>query len=365
MCSTAYPTLRASLSADYAELNDEQLDLLVAEIYGTGISAEDIESFWSDVGRGFQTVGRVAGRALPSIAQGAMAGSALGPWGVLAGAVAGGAGSVLSQTNNPTLRGIGGAIGGVTRLAGSVTGGGAVGNLAGGALGSLASGALGGRGGRGGRRRRGGGGGALGNIASGALGALGQRGGAAGAIAQIAGAVAPQLAGALAAGGGAGGSANALIGLLSRPETLRALSAAAMGPYGRSQVPVGQQPVSVQSILGALGTLAGRASSEAESISDRHPAYYYAADGELAFDPADSEQRALALLELYENTPSPHWAEAWQAGASASGENDESDEYDEYDEAEYGDEDAIYDEWLLANEAELSEYDEYEESAHA
>ena len=72
MCHTAYPTLRASLAPEYTELSDEQLDFLVAEMYGPGVSAEDIEGFWNDVGKGFKKVGKTVGGALPSIAQGAM-----------------------------------------------------------------------------------------------------------------------------------------------------------------------------------------------------------------------------------------------------------------------------------------------------
>lgn len=355
MYRTAYPALRASLDPGYVEISDEQLDALVAEIYGTGVSAEDVEAFWNDLGRGFsnvaQSVGRFAqraapvlGRALPSIAQGALSGATVGgPIGAIVGAAAGGAGGVLSQSRNRTLRGIGGAIGGATQLASSFTGGGALRNLAGVALGG------------------GGRGGALGGLAGTALGALGRQGGAAGAISRVAGQFAPQLAGLF--GGGGGGSANALLGLLSRPETVRALSAAAMGPYGRTQVPVGSQAVPVQSILGALGTLAGRAASEAEAAGEQaFPDYFYAADGELAIDPADAEQRAEALLELFASTPSRYVERAAR-------------EYDEYDEAGYSDEDAAYDEWLLANEAvwsedgefdgEAWEYDEYEEYDHA
>lgn len=343
MCHHSYPVLRASLAPEYSELSDEQLDALVAEMYGPGVSAEDIESFWRDVGKGFKRVGKTVGRALPSIAQGAMTGASVGgPWGALAGAVAGGAGGILSQSRNKTLRGIGGAIGSAGKLAGNFTGGGALRGLAGSVLGGAA--------GRGG----------LGRLAGGALGALQGRGGAGGALGQLAGGLAPQLANAL---GGRGGSAGALLGMLSRPETVRALSAAALGPAGRSQLPIGGQAVPVQSILGALGNLAGRAASEAEAYGD-HPAYFYRADGELAIDPADAEQRTLALLELYAETTSPYESEAFESDESdESYESDESDESSDYDEALYTDEDAVYDEWLLANESAWSEYEE--EESHA
>lgn len=362
MYATEYPRLRASLAPEYAEIDDEQLDALVAEIYGPGVGAEDVEAFWSDVGRGFQNVARGVGRvaqkaapvvagALPSIAQGAMTGATVaGPWGALAGAVAGGVGGVMSQSKNRTLRSVGGAIGGATQLAGSLTGGGALRNLAGVGLG-------------------GGTAGMLGQLAGGALRGL-PRGGAArlarraarqpvaggtAAAGRLAGGIAQQLGGALAA---PGGSANALLGMLARPETLRALSASALGGFGRQQVPIGGQQVPVQSILGALGTLAERAAAESEAAGEHaHPAHYYDAAGELAIDPADAEQRAEALLELYAATATPY--SEWLVGEAL--EAVEAAEHEETDGPEYTEQDAEYDEWLLANE---QAWDEAEQAEH-
>ena len=330
--TTAYPNLRAGLNPSFLEVSDERLDALVAELYGPGVGAEDVEGFFDDLGRGLQSVARGAAHvvqqaapmvqhALPAIAQGAATGSALGPWGALAGAIAGGAGSLMSQSGNPTLRGIGQAVGGVTQLAGSLTGGGAARGGVAGALGQLAGSSRGG---------------AAGGAAGGFQGATG---------------LASQVAGLL----GGGGSANALLGLLARPETAQALSAAALGAYGRNQVAVGQQQVPVQSILGALGTLAGHAAHEAEAIGESLPAHYYGADGELAIDPASPDQRAGALLELFINTPSEWVAE----------DSGEAGEYEPGEDA-YGAQDAAYDEWLVASEADWSpEYDEHEEHFHA
>ncbi|GAB3102689.1 hypothetical protein [Lysobacter terrae] len=305
MChvQTYYPRLRESLAPEFIEMPDASMDAIVAEVYGPGVTADMAESFWNDIGHGFQNVAQGAGRfaqqaapqlqrALPGVVQGATAGSALGPWGMLAGAVAGGAGSILSQQRDPTLRNIGGAIGGVTQLAGGLTGGG----------------------------------GALGNIAGGLLGGAGRA------------PAARAAPGASPAGGPPmpqGASANALLGLLSRPETLQALASAAMGRFGRGQVPVGQQTVPVQSILSAIGMLAGHASHEAEQETARYPDFYYGSEGELAIDVADAEQRAFALLELYANTPSP-----WRDMTSDTWES----------EGEYTDQDAAFDAWLMANE---------------
>jgi len=98
---TDYPLLRSSLAPEYFELSDEQLDALVAQMYGEGVDAEAVESFWRDVGRGFNRVGRSVGRlaqqaapmmggVLSGAAQGAVTGSGFGgPFGAIAGALAG------------------------------------------------------------------------------------------------------------------------------------------------------------------------------------------------------------------------------------------------------------------------------------
>lgn len=312
LTDTDYPALRSTLAPEYIELSDEQLDALVAQLYGEGAAAEDVENFLRSLGRGFKQVaggvGRFAQKVGPGIAQGAISGAGVGgPFGAIAGALAGGAGSALSRSGNPTLRGIGGAIGGVTQLASQFSPTGRLGQLAGVGLGAL--GQVG---------RRGGGRAALGQLAGGAMNLLG-------------------------AGGGA--PANALLGLLSRPETMRALGAAAMAPAGRSMVQVGAQPVAVQSILNAIGSLAGRAAREMESESGAAlPAWYYGADGELAIDPGDGEQRTDALLELFSQTPSPHGPPAWHESEAESDAAWQA--WPVYTAA-----DAERDRWLLASEA--------------
>src|SRR6476469_1991288 len=164
---TEYPTLREHLAPELAELSDEQIDVLVEQFYGAGFTGEDLEGFFDTLKHGLGNVAGAVGNfakkaapvvtgALPGVAQGAMAGSALGPFGMLAGAIAGGAGSALSRSKNPALSGIGRGLGTATQLASAVRGGAA------GGIGSLLQGGLsqlgGGRGG-------GGVGGALGGIA--------------------------------------------------------------------------------------------------------------------------------------------------------------------------------------------------------
>jgi hypothetical protein len=264
--------LRSSLAQEYASESDEQLENIVQTIYGPGVTPEDVESFFNDIGHGLKkaagAVSHFGGQALPGVIQGATAGSALGPYGMLAGAIAGGAGSILSHSTNPTARAIGGGIGTATGLVSAVRGGGAGG--AAGALGSIAG------------------------LASG-----GSRPPAGNPFAAIAGGM---------SGGGTGGSANALLSLLSRPEMLRAFMASAMGQYGQSQVDVGGQQVPVQALLSTLGTVAQRAAHEAaeldESLATSVPGYVSMAGEALGLDVDDAESRSDALLALLALTPS-------------------------------------------------------------
>lgn len=265
-----YPLLRASLAPAYAEVDAHQLDAIVRQIYGEGASAEDVEGLFDDIGRGLshaatavghfaQQAAPVIGRALPAMAQGAMAGSALGPWGALAGAVAGGAGGILAQSSNPTARAIGGGIGTVSNLVSTVRGGGAGGPLA--ALGAIGGGARGGGGGN--------------------------------PLAMLT--------------GGGGGGANGLIGMLARPETMQALTSAAMGSFGRQAIPVGGQQVPVHMLLSALGTLANRSAHEAaeyDESAEHVPAFVAEAGEALGVDIEDAEGRTDTLLTLLALSPS-------------------------------------------------------------
>jgi hypothetical protein len=306
---TDYPTLREHLAPGFAELSDEQIDVLVEQFYGAGFTGEDLEGFFDDIKHGLGNVAGAVGnfaqkaapavmRTLPGIAQGAMAGSALGPFGMLAGAIAGGAGSALSQSKDPTLSGIGRGLGTATQLASAVRGGGAAGGI-----GSLLQGGLSQLGGRGGAA------GGIGSLLQGGLSQLGGgRGG--GGVGGALGGIANLLGGARPPGQPlpAGASANTLLGLLARPEVGQALMSAAMGGLGRQSVPMGSSQVGVQSILNAISSLAGRAAGEmAGTESESLPEYLYNADGELAFDPAERNSRTDALL-TYMVLTAPSWA---------------------------------------------------------
>ena len=372
---TDYPLVRQNLAPEFAELSDEQIDALVEHFYGEGFTGEDLEGFFDSIKRGLGSVAGAVGdfaqkaapvvmKTLPGIAQGAMAGSALGPYGMLAGAIAGGAGSALSQSKNPTLRGIGRGLGSATQLASSIRGGGAAGGIGGLLKGGLSQ--LGGRGGaaggiggllQGGLSQLGGRGGAAGGIGGllqGGLSQHGRRGGDAGAAL---GGIANIFGGALHGAPGqalpAGASANTLLGMLARPEVGQALMSAAMGGLGRQSVQMGSSQVGVQSILSALSGLAGQAAGEmAGTESESLPEYFYGEDGELAFDPAERHDRDRALL-TYMVLTAPSWAAKPQVVVVQSPPSREP---------EYTEADAEADEWLWA---EVYESDYQEDEAYA
>jgi hypothetical protein len=330
---TSLPILRTSLDSAYAHLPVAELDALVESVYGEGVSAEDVEGLFDDIGRGLSTAARSVGRfaqqaapvvakAVPSMLSGAATGASVGgPWGALIGAGVGATSGILSQSKNPTARGIGGAIGGVGQLVSSVRGGGAGG--AAGALGSIATGALGGTG--------------AGRAARGAI------------------------SGARQAQAG-GGSANALLGMMTRPETLQAILSAAMGPAGSRNLNIGGQQIPVHQLLSALGTVAQRAAHEAAEFDENAemtPEFAEAAAEAWGLDPEDAESRADGVLTWLALT-SPIWANRPPPQVSVQVANPvdpyfPAGEYDEYDEGSEYDEGAEYDE--------NDEYDEYDESA--
>ena len=273
---TDYPMLTASLDQRYAGLSRQGLTELVEDLYGPGVTPEDVEGFFDDIGRGLQHAAQGVGhfaqqaapmvvKALPAMATGAASGSAFGPWGALIGAGAGLTSGLMSQSSNHTVRDIGGAIHSVGGLVSTVRGGGA-----GGAMGSLAS------------------------ITGGGLGGTPAGQAALGGMQ-------------MAQGGRGGGAANQLMGMLARPETLQALLAALMGSSGRQQVPIGGQQVPVSQMLAALSSVAGRAAHEAaeyETGAEATPEYASAAAEVLGIDPEDAEGRVDALLTLLALTPS-------------------------------------------------------------
>ncbi|MFJ7158153.1 hypothetical protein ACIQUQ_24900 [Streptomyces sp. NPDC101118] len=309
---THYPHLREVLDPRYAGLTDGELEEAFAEAFGEGLTLAEYEEFFGGFGRTLEKaakqVGRVASAVGPGVLQGAMTGSALGPFGALGGAVLGGTGAALQRYGGRQARGVGGLLGGGLNAAGALTG-----------RGPLVSG--------------------LGGLASGLLGQ----------------------------GGGRGGPAtSALMGLLGRPELARALTALSFGRP--ASIPVGSRgvPVPAGAFAGLLGALAREAEAEwAESLGEDGAAGYEEAGHD------EDLGRLLALLVEAEDTAGADPASGCGCGshsAPAPGARSESrpyggtGEYEEFDEGPgFGDpgEYAEYDE-----HAGYDEHDEYDEYAY-
>lgn len=275
----ALSLLRSSLAPEYAEASYAELTGIVEAIYGPEATPEAVEGLFDDIGRGLSSAARSVGqfaqqaapvvaRALPNVIQGATTGASMGgPWGALIGGLAGGASGIMQQSNDPTVRGIGGAMHQIGSLAGSIRGGGG----AAGALGAIGA------------------------------GQPGQAPGGANLLGSIFGGQQARAAGAN------GGAANDLMGMLTRPETLQALLSAGMGTFGNQNLQIGGQQVPVHSILSTLSNLAGRAAHEAAELAENAeatPEFALAAGESLGLNPESAEGRSDALLTLLALTPS-------------------------------------------------------------
>lgn len=335
--SDDFPNLRQVLDERYAVLPAAAIRSHMEAAFGPG-AADEYEAYlefsFDDIGKAFSSaardVGRFASKAAPVVAnvgggalQGAMAGSALGLPGIIAGAAVGGAGAGLSKYGSGAARNVGGILSGVTNIAGQFSPAGRVGASLGPAISGLAGGG------------RGGAAGAAVNALGGLLGGLsgGGAGGAAGALGGLLGGGGAGLGGAAGAlgsllgAGGAGGGASAALGaltslfggssaatqlgsLLNRPEAKLALEALKLRqaptsgpPLGRSTVPVGaaQIPVPVGGVAGLISKLAGEAAAEAIGLdgeAESVPAYMMDANGELTGDPALDRDRAARIWNI-------------------------------------------------------------------
>ncbi len=92
--------LRHVLSTDYNELTDNEVEQVLDSVMGEG-AAEDLESFWGQVQKIGSTAGGYLKNAAPGMIQGATTGAALGPWGIVGGALTGGAASIAQQAAAP------------------------------------------------------------------------------------------------------------------------------------------------------------------------------------------------------------------------------------------------------------------------
>ena len=220
----------------------------------------------------------------------------------------------------------------VLPIVGTVAGtafGGPVGASVGGALGRAAGGAIGGAAAGGGGRRRGRG-----------TRAQGMRPGVPGSPAA---ALPPGLGAAPAQGSPA---AQQLLSLLSRPEIIQALMAMALGPAGRTHIPVGGEPaapgkpaeppvpVPVGAIANVIGTLANQAGSDLNAAEPQQgesvPSYLLGEGGEFLVDPAVPEERAQLVIGLLNKSlpESDENDDDWESFEDDEEDDTEDDFYD-------------------------------------
>lgn len=296
--ATKYPYLRSVLAPEYAALPTEQLEALMESQYGQGAVEqydEYFEGFLSDVGKFAAKAAPVVTNIAGGVVKGATTGASLGLPGIIAGAVAGGVGQGFASYGSGTLRDIGKGINTGIGVAGQFTGTGRIGSSLGGALSDIGQGknvlksTLG----------------AASNLAGSALGGSALGGGTLGKIAGLAGGqggVGSAISG-LQGNGQGGSAASQLLSLIQRPEVLQSLGAMAMGPTGRTTIPVGsaQTPIPTSAFTNLLGLLANRAADEQAALSDgsENDLRYLMDDaGEWVVDPTESEQRANHLYDL-------------------------------------------------------------------
>ncbi len=269
-----YYATRQFLTPPYRHLPPEDIESLLGETFPE-MSPEDAENFFRNVGRSLGKFGHEVGRRAPGIVSGAVSGAttgaALGPWGALGGALAGGALGGATYRPQP----------GKTSTAGLAR-----------------------------------------QIGGQALGALGRSGGTTGLIGQVG----QTALGALTSG--QRGASGQLAALLAQPQTQQAVLSALMGRAGVSSIPAGGQSLPVQSILGALGTLATRAAEEYEMLDE---SAFGETAGESLFDRANPDEQAAYILEAL-----------CSANEAFLSESDES--FDEYDEG-FDDFDESFDEY--------------------
>lgn len=298
--ANSYREIRGVLAPEYRDLPDESVEAIVESSLGA-VDADALEDFLGSLKKVGKSIAKAAPSVLPVV--GTVAGTAFG---------------------------------------------GPLGATLGGALGKAAGGAIGGAAAGGGGRRR-----------DAKRGRTGRGRGLAGALAGRGAALPPSLG---AAAGKGSPAAQQLLSIINRPEIVQALMAMALGPAGRTHIPVGggepadpgapaepPTPVPVGAIANVIGTLANQAGSDLNAAEppqgESVPSYLLGESGEFLVDPAVPEERARLVLELLNG---------------ALPESDESDDYraafEYYDEDEEDDAEDDYYDMLELSEAYADEY---------
>lgn len=233
----SFPELRKCLAPEYRHLPTEYIEQIIEQSFGEGVSPEDVESFFSDLGSFASKAAKTVGKALPAVLP-------------VAGTVVGTA--------------FGGPLGGAL--------GGALGSVAGSAVGSAVQGKK-----------------VLPALKKSIRPALG-------GVAQAAGGAIQR-----AIPGAAGGAASQLLNILAQPKVMQGLQSMAVGQLGNQAIPIAGTQVPVGAIANLIGSLANQAAAEQQAFyyeTEAIPAYLLNSEGYPIVDPAVPEQRAAALLNL-------------------------------------------------------------------
>lgn len=162
-----------------------------------------------------------------------------------------------------------------------------------------------------------------------------------------------------------GSPAGQLLGVLSRPEVVEAISAMAIGRLGRQHIMIESTPVPVAAFATMLGELATRAAEAhnrfTDSYSESVPSYLMDDSGEFLCDVTSPSQRAAVLMERLREAE-PRWTPRYGDAYGEYGDDDDyayndvdPDDADAWDDA--ADEDAFAD---MMDQIDLS-FEEYEE----
>lgn len=102
LLETEYPAVRRVMQEDLQQLDDDALEELLSEWF-PATEPDDVENFMRTLQKFGRQAAPIAQKALPGIVQGAMTGATVaGPYGAIAGAIGGGAASLLSSPQPTT-----------------------------------------------------------------------------------------------------------------------------------------------------------------------------------------------------------------------------------------------------------------------
>jgi hypothetical protein len=100
--AASFPEIRKRLAPQYRHLPTEYIEQIIEQNFGEGVSPDDVESFFGDIGNAVKSVGSVVKSALPAVlpVAGTVVGTALG--GPVGGALGGTLGSTLGGAIAPS-----------------------------------------------------------------------------------------------------------------------------------------------------------------------------------------------------------------------------------------------------------------------